>query len=169
MDKQLYDRDKLMQQLKTVQNVQAVHHVPQVQHDTEGEAVKELARLKATAATGKSEVLKDLYRGADMIEVFLQAAATLSTITNDYAFYDQCVRRLNVLYGEAWNEPQPLERQLAECLERMERLTAYGRSSTTTEDERDEARRAYRAHQDRAEQLKEQIEREKVYKEAAGA
>ena len=149
-ERQLFDRDKLLQQLHSVQNEQPIHEVhneqPATVYGAEREALERAAAAgleaskRAAAATvaseqGRSAILKGLAAGADIYALFAIACDTISKTTGDTVFRDQAGELLRVIYGRALGET-PLQVEREEAQNRADRLRAYLKSHPATDPNR---------------------------------
>lgn len=174
MKRQLFDRERLLQQLHTTsgKDVQCVQDIQDVQQQpapiygadkdelerraAEGLlACRRLADATRTSEQGRSSILKGLYAGADIYTLFLEACDTISATTGDTVFNAQAREIIRTVYGRAAGEPQPLKAELESITRRMERLREY--EATAPIIERDCIQRAYREHQQEAERVRAQI------------
>ena len=173
-ERQLFDRNKLMQQLQSVQHEQTIQGVHNEQPATVyGAERTELERAaaagleaakRAAAATkaseqGRSSILKGLAAGADIYALFMCACDTISKTTGDTVFFTQAGEYVRDVYGKALGEKPPLRAALDAVQTRAERIKAYMEREDIEAGERETARRALQAHQRAAAQIMEQLRR----------
>ena len=171
-ERQLFDREKLMQQLHDVQHEQTIQGVHNEQPATvygaeRGEleraaaAGREAAQRMAAATNaseqGRSAILKGLAAGADIYALFAIACDTISKATGDAVFCAQAGEYVRDIYGKALGEKPPLRAELDAVEGRAERIKAYMERPDVDQRERDNARRALDAHRREAEKLRQQI------------
>lgn len=171
-EKALFDRDKLIQQLHGEQTEHPAQKI-QSEHNTtvygaEREALERAAAAgleaskRAAAATvaseqGRSSILKGLAAGADIYALFAIACDTISKTTGDTVFSAQAGEFIRDIYGKALGEKPPLRAELDAVQTRADKIKAYMEREDIDARERENARRAYQAHQREAAQLMEQI------------
>lgn len=171
-ERQLFDREKLLQQLHSVQNEQPTHEVhneqPSTVYGAERDALERAAAAgleaakRAAAATkaseqGRTAILKGLAAGADIYALFAIACDTISKTTGDTVFSAQAGEFIRDVYGRALGEKPPLKAELEAVEGRAARIRQYMEREDIDARERENARRAYQAHQREAEQLRKQI------------
>lgn len=171
-ERQLFDRDKLLQQLHSVQNEQPIHEVhneqPAAVYGAERaeleraaaaglEAARRSAEATKASEQGRTAILKGLAAGADIYALFVTACECISKATGDTVFSAQAGEFIRDIYGRALGEKPPLKAELEAVEGRAERIKAYMEREDIDARERENARRAYQAHQREAEQLRQQI------------
>ena len=106
----------------------------------------------------QSAILKGVAAGADIYGLFLQAVKTVSLMTHNELFYSQIEADLKAIYGRGLQLKPPLQQELQETRERLQRLIdAEGREHGTEDGDR--INRAVRAHRDKIAELEQMIQR----------
>jgi len=78
------------------------------------------------------EILKGARAGEDIYTLFLKAVEAISCMTSDQLFLTQIKEDMKIIYGRGLQEKTPLELELAETQERLEKLReAYKREAGT--------------------------------------
>lgn len=170
-NRELFNRDKLIQQLQDIHSEQPIQGVHKVQPSTVygaeraelekaaevGRAASEqIARATAASEPGRTAILKGLQAGKDIYTLFVAACDTISAVTGDTVFSTQAREIIRDVYGKALGEKSPLRAELDAVERRAERI----RRSMEQEDDaraRENMGRALRAHQREAAQLREKI------------
>ncbi len=170
-NRELFNRDKLIQQLQDIHSEQPIQGVHKVQPSTvygaeraelekaaeAGRAASEqIARATAASEPGRTAILKGLQAGKDIYTLFVAACDTISAVTGDTVFSTQAREIIRDVYGKALGEKSPLRAELDAVERRAERI----RRSMEQEDDaraRENMGRALRAHQREAAQLREKI------------
>ena len=121
------------------------------------EAAKRAAAATKASEQGRTAILKGLAAGADIYALFAIACDTIGKTTGDTVFSAQAGEFVRDIYGKALGEKPPLRAELEAVEGRAERIKAYMERADVDQRERENARRAYQAHQREAEQLRKQI------------
>ena len=82
-------------------------------------------------------------------------------MTSNTLFYSQLNDDIRAIYGAGLLEPKPLELELEEVQGRLEKLREASQRETEPADNKERIKRAIQAHEQRATQLKELIEKAK--------
>ena len=117
-----------------IEGLQGIHKL-QRQADAKKE---EIARTEATnreyqqnslkASQLQAEILKGTKAGEDIYSLFLKAAKAVSVMTSNDLFYKQLETDIRTIYGEGLLEPIPLQMEIQQTQERLQRLReAYSR------------------------------------------
>lgn len=102
----------------------------------------------------RSQILKGARAGEAPTALLLKACKCISSMTGESLFSEQVEKDLKALYGEVFLEPAPLEWELDEVKERLDRLQQALQRETKTED-RQRIERAIEAHRKKAGELEE--------------
>jgi len=121
------------------------------------EASKRAAAATKASEQGRTDILKGLAAGADIYALFAIACDTISKTTGDSVFSAQAGEFIRDIYGRALGEKPPLKAELEAVEGRAARIRQYMEREDIDARERENARRAYQAHQREAEQLRKQI------------
>ena len=108
------------------------------------------------------EILKGLNTGEDITALFLKAAQAISAMTNDSVFYKQVKESITAIYGAGLQEDIPLSVELEQVEQRLMYLEEAALWNEGGELLR--IQRAIEAHRNRAEKLKQLIEKEEAKK-----
>ena len=82
----------------------------------------------------RSQILKGARAGEAPTALLLKACKCISSMTGESLFSEQVEKDLKALYGEVFLEPAPLEWELDEVKERLDRLQQALQRETKTED-----------------------------------
>lgn len=110
----------------------------------------------------QAEILKGLNTGEDITALFLKAAQAISAMTNDSVFYKQVKESITAIYGAGLQEDIPLSVELEQVEQRLMYLEEAALWNEGGELMR--IQRAIEAHRNRAEKLKQLIEKEEAKK-----
>lgn len=110
----------------------------------------------------QAEILKGLNTGEDITALFLKAAQAISAMTNDSVFYKQVKESVTAIYGAGLQEDIPLSVELEQVEQRLMYLEEAALWNEGGELLR--IQRAIEAHRNRAEKLKQLIEKEEAKK-----
>lgn len=110
----------------------------------------------------QAEILKGLNTGEDITALFLKAAQAISAMTNDSVFYKQVKESITAIYGAGLQEDIPLSVELEQVEQRLMYLEEAALWNEGGELLR--IQRAIEAHRNRAEKLKQLIEKEEAKK-----
>ena len=114
-----------------------------------------LDNVSATDAL-QAEILKGIKAGEDFYHLFLKAVKAVSLMTSNPQFYTQIKRDCRNLYGDIFNQKEPLQEKLEETQERMAHLQKAAEVESDI-DARDRITRCIDAHKERIAQLEDQI------------
>lgn len=114
-----------------------------------------------TSSQLQTEILKGAMWGEDIYSLFLKAVKAISLMTSNTLFYSQLNDDIRAIYGAGLLEPKPLELELEEVQGRLEKLREASQRETEPADNKERIKRAIQAHEQRATQLKELIEKAK--------
>lgn len=99
----------------------------------------------------QSEILKGIRQGESPIRLLLKAVKTISLMTGTELLYTQAEADIRAIYGAAFCEPEPLEDELIEVMQRLDRLReAYERERG---DSKQRIYNAIKKHEQRADEL----------------
>jgi len=101
----------------------------------------------------QTDILKGVKRGEDIYSLFLKAVQAISLMTSNTVFYSQLNDDIRAIYGAGLSEPKPLELELEEVQERLQRLREASQRGTEPADSLQRIERAIQAHEDRTRQL----------------
>lgn len=110
------------------------------------------------SSTLQTQILKGLKAGEDVYSLFLKAAKVISLMTSNSVFYSQTEEDIKAIYGRGLQEKPPLQMELKEVQERLQRL----REAEKREQDRDSKeriQRAIQAHEKKATELRGMIEK----------
>ena len=102
----------------------------------------------------QTEILKGVKAGESVYTLFLKAIKSISLMTADNLFYSQVEADIAAIYGAGLLEPKPLEMEIEAIEERLARLRAAHGRDEEPEDSRKRIDAAIKAHEARAETLK---------------
>lgn len=102
----------------------------------------------------QTDILKGAKRGEDIYSLFLKAVQAISLMTSNTVFYSQLKDDIRAIYGAGLLEPKPLELELEEVQERLEKLREASKRGTEPADSLQRIERAIQAHEQRATELK---------------
>lgn len=106
----------------------------------------------------QANILKGIKAGEPPAMLLCRAVDAISRMTGNPLFYEQAITYLTTVYGEIFLEPYPLEKELEETEERLEKLKIASRKPAAQED-KDRIAAAIMAHQEKVAQLRETIAR----------
>lgn len=101
----------------------------------------------------QTDILKGAKRGENIYRLFLKAVQAIGLMTSNTAFYNQLNDDIRIIYGAGLLEPKPLELELEEVQERLQRLREISQRNTEQADSLQRIERAIQEHEDRARQL----------------
>lgn len=142
-ERQLFDRNKLLQQLNSVQNKQPIHEVHNEQ-------------THPATYDWQGTILKGLSAGADIYSLFLFACSGLAELTGDTDFRDQAGELVRIVYDEV-QELIPLPVLLDGIHLRTRRLENYLSRPDISPEARATAEQALTAHRREAEKIRKKI------------
>lgn len=143
-----------------IEGLQGIHKL-QRQADAKKE---EIARTEATnreyqqnslkASQLQAEILKGTKAGEDIYSLFLKAVKAVSVMTSNDLFYKQLEADIRTIYGEGLLEPIPLQMEIQQTQERLQRLgEAYSREPIES------IQRAIEAHEEKIADLESLLHR----------
>ncbi len=106
----------------------------------------------------QSSILKGVAAGEDVYSLFLQAVKCISLMTSDELFYRQTEADLKAIYGRGLQLKPPLQMELRETEERLQRLIESQKREYGSEDG-NRISRAVRAHREKIAELEGMIQR----------
>lgn len=106
----------------------------------------------------QTEILKGVKAGEDVYSLFLKAAKAITLMTSNTVFYSQVEADIGTIYGRGLLYKPPLQKELQEAEERLQRLVEAERRETRT-DSRERIRRAIEAHEKTIRELRSLIEK----------
>lgn len=113
----------------------------------------------------RTQILKGARAGEDPIALLLKACKCISSMTGEKLFSEQVEEDLKAIYGKALLEPVPLEWELDEVKNRLDRLQKAIQRETEPED-RHRMETAIEAHRKRAGELEELLGKAEGRKQA---
>ena len=109
--------------------------------------------------TLQAEILKGIRQGEAPTRLLLKAIKTISLMTGTELLYTHAEADIRAIYGAAFCEPEPLEDELKEVMQRLDRLKeAYERERG---DSKQRIYNAIKKHEQRADELHTLIEKNK--------
>ena len=120
--------------------------------------------IKATSQL-QTEILKGVKSGEDIYSLFLKATEALSLATENRGFKDQIEKDLKTIYGLGLGEESPLEMELENTRNRLQKLRT-AEEKVTDRAEKETLQKAIRSHQKREQELTDRIRKEGEWKEA---
>lgn len=111
-----------------------------------------------TSSTLQTQILKGLKAGEDVYSLFLKAAKAISLMTSNSVFYSQTEEDLKAIYGRGLQEKPPLQMELEEVQERLQRLREAEKREQAS-DSKERIHRAIQAHENKATELRGMIEK----------
>ncbi len=108
----------------------------------------------------RAEVMRGLQHGEPVERLLLKAIQSIALRENDTVSYPEAKKTLLAVYGDALGEPVPLQIELEETQQRLERLKeAYAKGEDSEPwDVQERVKNAIRAHEERVARLKSRIE-----------
>lgn len=106
----------------------------------------------------QTAILKGLKAGEDVYSLFLQAAKAISLMTSNSLFYSQAEADLIAIYGRGLQQKPPLQMELEEVQERLQRLREAEKREQAS-DSKERIHRAIQAHENKATELRGMIEK----------
>ena len=108
------------------------------------------------------EVMKGLQCGEPVERLLLKALESMALKENDTVSYPEAKKPLSAVYGDALGQPVPLQIELEEFEERLERLRKAYEEGKETEpkDTQERVKNAIMAHENRIALLKKRIGQE---------
>ena len=107
----------------------------------------------------QTDILKGLKAGEDVYSLFLKAAKAISLMTSNSLFYSQTEADIKNIYGVGLNQKPPLQIELQETKERLQRLTEAEQRETDYRS-RECIKSAIKGHKTRIETLEAMIGKE---------
>ena len=106
------------------------------------------------------EIMKGAREGEDVCSLLLKACRAISAMTGSDVFAQQVERSLRAVYGEALEVRKPLEVELKETEERLEKIRKAEELSDES-DMKEAMHNAVRSHEAKIRHLKEALENSK--------
>lgn len=114
-----------------------------------------------TSSQLQTEILKGTKAGESVYSLLLKACKTISLMTSNSVFYSQIEGDIRAIYGQGLLDPLPLQIELQETQERLQRLReALNREIEA--DAKDRIQRAIKAHEAKIADLESLIKRERI-------
>ena len=114
-----------------------------------------------TSSQLQTEILKGIKAGESVYSLFLKATKAISLMTSNSLFYRQAEADTIAIYGEGLLEKAPLQKQLTDTQQRLQRLReALNREIEA--DAKERIQRAIKAHEAKIADLESLIERERI-------
>lgn len=113
----------------------------------------------------RAKILKGIRAGEAPVALLLKACQCISSMTGEKLFSEQVEQDLKAIYGEVFLEPAPLEWELEEVKDRLDRLQQALQRETKTED-RQRIERAIEAHRKKAVELGKLLRKAEERKQA---
>lgn len=111
-----------------------------------------------TSSQLQTEILKGAKAGENVYSLFLKACKAIALMTSNSVFYSQLEGDIKAIYGQGLLDPLPLQIELQETQERLQRLRkALNREIEA--DEKDRIQRAIKAHEAKIAELESLIKR----------
>ena len=110
------------------------------------------------SSTLQTQILKGLTAGEDVYSLFLKAAKVISLMTSNSLFYSQTEEDIKAIYGRGLQEKPPLQMELKEVQERLQRLKEAEKREQD-KDSKERIQRAIQAHENKATELRGMIEK----------
>lgn len=104
----------------------------------------------------QAKILKGVQEGEDPALLLCRAVDAISRMTGNPLFYDQTMSYLTTVYGEIFLAPYPLEKELEDTRQRLEKLKIAAREPGDPAD-KERISTAIRAHQAKVDQLQDQL------------
>ena len=104
----------------------------------------------------QAEILKGIKAGADIYSLFLKATKAISLMTSNSLFYTQTEADIKAIYGKGLKEKPPLQIELKETEERLQKLREAEQREDQT-DSKERIQRAIKAHEAAIENLKNNL------------
>ena len=107
----------------------------------------------------RADILKGVKAGVPVHTLLLKAVECISNMTGDKLFYRLIEKDLKAIYGEAFLDDIPLEWELAEVEERLEKMKEALARETNSLDSKQRIETAIREHEAQVTTLKGLLER----------
>lgn len=130
----------------------------QEDHTRLREAYGEYQKNIRLSGSLRTEILKGARAGESTQLLLLKAVECISCMTGDKLFYEQVRKDLKLIYGEVFLEEIPLEWELEEVQERLQKLNEALKMDMDT-DARQRVQSAIRSHEERVARLTELLSR----------
>lgn len=104
----------------------------------------------------QTEILKGIKAGADIYSLFLKATKAIALMTSNNLFYTQTEADIKAIYGRGLKEKPPLQIELKETEERLQKLREAEQREDQT-DSKERIQRAIKAHEATIESLKNNL------------
>lgn len=111
-----------------------------------------------TSSQLQTEILKGIKAGESVYSLFLKAAKAISLMTSNSLFYSQTEADTIAIYGEGLLEKAPLQKQLTDTQQRLQRLEEALERELEA-DSKERIKRAIAAHKNRIAELEDKISR----------
>lgn len=111
-----------------------------------------------TSSQLQTEILKGIKAGEDIYSLFLKAAKAISLMTSNTAFYSQIEADTRAICGAGLNYKAPLQNELQEAQERLQRLLGAEQRETDA-GSKERIKKAIQAHRERIAELEIQIDK----------
>lgn len=134
----------------------------QAERDRTREVYREYQQNIKSSGGLRTEILKGAKAGEPPVGLLLKAVKCISLMTSDTVFYNQLEGDIKSIYGAGLLEPEPLEIELKETQERLQRLEQALKRDTEPADSKKRIERAIQAHRERISQLQGLIEQGKT-------
>lgn len=105
----------------------------------------------------QAEILKGIKAGADIYSSLLKATKAISLMASNNLFYTQTEDDIKAIYGKGLKEKPPLQIELKETEERLQKLREAEQREEQT-DSKERIERAIKAHEATIEKIKREIE-----------
>lgn len=109
----------------------------------------------------KDEVMQGLQAGESAERLLLKAVHALALMDNDTVSFEEAKRTLIAVYGDTLGQTVPLEIELEEFTNRLQKITAFYTKAKAGESEEqetlDRALNSIRAHENRIKYLKDRL------------
>ena len=137
------------------------YQLEQAERDHTREVYRQYQRNIKNSGGLRTEILKGAKAGEPLVALLLKAVKCISLMTSDTVFYTQLERDIKNIYGAGLLEREPLEIELKEVQQRLQRLEQALQRNTEPTDSKQRIERAIQAHRKRISQLQGLIETEK--------
>jgi len=106
----------------------------------------------------QTDILKGVQAGEDIYSLFLKAVEAVSLMTSNPLFRSQIEADIKSIYGRGLQEKAPLQQELQDTQERLQRLTEAEQRETQP-DSKERIQRAIKAHRGQIAELETRIAR----------
>ncbi|GEM_PF-3281388 len=124
---------------------------------TDAQVYKEYMKNVRASEELQCEIMVGAREGEDVCVLLMKACRAISNMTGSSVFADQVERSLRAVYGEALGVEHPLEQQIQEAKERLEKIQ-QAEMETEEGDLREAMHNSARSHELRIKRLQKKLD-----------